>query len=177
MQSLSYPVQQNDGTYLTIIAKDKIPKQSTMCERLGIKSPKTLRLHLNYLIERGYIQKLDNGDYLLPEMENIYFLIPSKTLEYLRDNCRNHVVKIYVYLGQRYKYALEQGKMYEFNLEELGNHIGLKVKNNSRGYAIINNALDLLYNSGLIDYCEYFDGQAQRKKLTKFNFEYSHNNG
>ena len=105
MQSLSYPVQQNDRTYLTIIAKDKIPKQNIMCERLGIKSPKTLRLHLNYLIERGYIQKLDNGDYLLPEMENIYFLIPLKTLEYLRDNCRNHVIKIYVYLGQRYKYA------------------------------------------------------------------------
>ena len=51
-----------------------------MCERLGIKSPKTLRSHLNYLIERDYIQKLDNGDYLLPEMENIYFLIPLKTL-------------------------------------------------------------------------------------------------
>lgn len=101
---------------------------------------------------------MDNGDYLLPEIENIYFLIPLPTLQYLKDNCRDHVVKIYVYLGQRYKYALEQGKMYEFNLEELGNHIGLKVKNNSRGYAIINNALDLLYNSGLIDYCEYFDG-------------------
>ena len=84
---------------MTVVAKDKIPKQNVMCERLGIKSPKTLRLHLNYLIERGYIQKLDNGDYLLPEMENIYFLIPLKTLEYLRDNCREHVIKIYVYLG------------------------------------------------------------------------------
>lgn len=177
MQSLSYPVQQEDGTYLTIVAKDKIPKQSVMCERLGIKSPKTLRSHLNYLIERDYIQKLDNGDYLLPEMENIYFLIPLKTLQYLNDNCREHVIKIYVYLGQRYKYALEYGKMYEFNLEELGNHVGIKVKNNSRGYSIINNALDLLYNSGLIDYCEYFDGQTQRKKLTKFGFEYSTKNG
>jgi hypothetical protein len=58
-------------------------------------------------------------------------------------------------------------------LEELGEHIGIKVKNNSRGYEIINNALELLYNSGLIDYCEFFDGQAQRKKLTKFSFEHS----
>ena len=176
MQSLSYPVKQDDGTYLTVVSKDDIPKQSAMCEKLGIKSPKTLRAHLNYLIEREYIQKMDNGDYLLPEMENIYFLIPLPTLQYLKNNCREHVIKIYVYLGQRYKYALEQGKMYEFNLEELGSHIGLKVKNNSRGYAIINNALDLLYNSGLIDYCEYFDGQAQRKKLIKFSFEYSHKN-
>ena len=53
---------------------------------------------------------------------------------------------------------MEKGKNYEFTLEELGNHIGIKVKINSRGYEIINNALELLYNSGLINYCTYFDG-------------------
>lgn len=91
-------------------------------------------------------------------MENIYFLIPLKTLKYLNDNCKEHVIKIYVYLGQRYKWALEKGIMYEFTLEELGNHIGIKVKNNSRGYEVINNALELLSNSGLIDYVSFFDG-------------------
>jgi hypothetical protein len=44
-------------------------------------------------------------------------------------------------------------------LEEIGEHTGIKVKNNSRGYEIINNALTLLYNSGMIDYVSYFDGQ------------------
>jgi hypothetical protein len=57
-------------------------------------------------------------------------------------------------------------------LEEIGEHTGIKVKNNSRGYEIINNALTLLYNSGMIDYISYFDGQMQKKKLTKFSFEY-----
>lgn len=142
-----------------------------MCETLGIKSPKTLRNHLNYLIEQGYVQ--DRQDkYILPEMENIYFLIPLKTLKYLNDNCKEHVIKIYVYLGQRYKWALDKGIAYEFTLEELGNHIGIKVKNNSRGYEIINNALELLNNSGLIDYVSFFDGQMQKKKLTKFSYEY-----
>lgn len=142
-----------------------------MCETLGIKSPKTLRNHLNYLIEQGYVQ--DRQDkYILPEMENIYFLIPLKTLKYLNDNCKEHVIKIYVYLGQRYKWALDKGIAYEFTLEELGNHIGIKVKNNSRGYEIINNALELLSNSGLIDYVSFFDGQMQKKKLTKFSYEY-----
>jgi hypothetical protein len=53
---------------------------------------------------------------------------------------------------------LDKGIAYEFTLEELGNHIGIKVKNNSRGYEIINNALELLSNSGLIDYVSFFDG-------------------
>jgi hypothetical protein len=48
--------------------------------------------------------------------------------------------------------------MYEFTLEELGAHVGIKVKNNSRAYEVINNALDLLENSGLIKYVSYFDG-------------------
>ena len=77
---------------------------------------------------------MDNGDYLLPKKENIYFLIPLETLTYINDNCKEHVIKIYVYLGQRYKFALEQGRQYEFTSEELGEHIGIKVKNNSRGY-------------------------------------------
>jgi hypothetical protein len=53
---------------------------------------------------------------------------------------------------------LDNGILYEFTLEELGNHIGLKIKNNSRGYEIINNALELLCNSGLVDYVSFFDG-------------------
>lgn len=110
-------------------------------------------------------------------MENIYFLIPLKTLQYLNDNCREHIIKIYVYLGQRYKYALSKGYSYEFTLEELGEHIGLKIKNNSRGYEIINNALDLLYNSDLIDYQSFFDGRSLKKKLIKFSFEYKQKNG
>lgn len=142
-----------------------------MCEALGIKSPKTLRNYLNYLIEQGYVQDCQDK-YVLPEMENIYFLIPLKTLKYLNDNCKEHVIKIYVYLGQRYKWALEKGTMYEFTLEELGNHTGIKVKNNSRGYEVINNALELLSNSGLIDYVSFFDGQMQKKKLIKFSYEY-----
>lgn len=151
-----------------------MPKQAFICEILGIKSPKTLRSHLNYLIEQGYVEE-EPDKYILPRKEDIYFLIPRKTLSYLRNNCRDHVIKIYVYLGQRYKYAIHNGKNYEFTLEELGTHIGLKVKNNSRSYEIINNALDLLYNSGLIDYVSFFDGQMQKKKLIKFSMEYLQN--
>lgn len=162
-------IDKTENKYLTYVEKDKIPKQSDMCSILGIKSPKTLRNHLNYLIEQGYIEDREEK-YVLPEMEDIYFLIPLKTIRYLKDNCKDHVFKIYIYLGQRYKWAIEKGVVYDFTLEELGNHIGLKIKNNSRGYEIINNALALLSNSGLIEYIGYFDGQMQKKKLIKFSF-------
>ena len=173
LQSLSeYEViDKQENKYFVFIQKKNMPKQNIMCEILGIKSPKTLRTHLNYLIEQGYVQDAENK-YVLPELEDIYFLIPLKTIQYLKDNCKEHVFKIYIYLGQRYKWALSNGTLYEFTLEELGNHIGLKIKNNSRGYEIINNALELLCNSGLVDYVSFFDGQMQKKKLTKFSFEY-----
>jgi hypothetical protein len=50
-----------------------------MCAILGIKSPKTLRAHLNYLIATNYIVEQDDR-YELPEMESIYFLIPLSTI-------------------------------------------------------------------------------------------------
>ena len=41
----------------------------------------------------------DDVAYYLPEMEDIYFLIPLDTLKYLNNNCKEHVIKIYIYLG------------------------------------------------------------------------------
>ena len=167
-------IDKEKNLFITYVLKKDLPKQTDICSVLGIKSPKTYRNHLAYLIEKEYIVE-EQDRYILPETENIYFLIPLPTLQYLNDNCKDHIIKIYVYLGQRYKYALSQGKMYEFTLEELGAHTGIKVKNNSRGYEILNNALELLYNSGLIDYVSFFDGQMQKKKLTQFSFEYTKN--
>ena len=162
--------------YQTYVPKSKMPTQASMCKSLGIKSPKTLRQHLQYLVDQKYIIPGDEGSdvaYYLPEMENIYFLIPLDTLKYLNNNCRDHVIKIYIYLGQRYKMALGLGKQYEFTLEELGTHIGIGIKNHVKQYEVVNNALELLYNSGLINYISFFNGQTQKKKLTNFSFTYT----
>lgn len=169
-QSLSK--YENEKTY---VLKKDLPKQIDICEILGIKSPKTYRTHLLYLIEQGYIIE-EEDKYILPRVEDIYFLIPLKTLQYLNDNCREHIIKIYIYLGQKYKFGLVKGSQYEFTLEEIGEHIGLKIKNNSRAYSVINNALDLLVNSGLIDYISFFDGQVQKKRLTEFSFDFKSKN-
>ena len=123
-------IDKNLNLYQTYVSKKKMPTQKKLCEALGIGSPKTLKKQLAYLEERGYIISGDeeNKDvaYYLPEMENIYFLIPTGTLQYLNDNCKEHVIKIYIYLGQRYKMALEEGRQYTFTLKEMRQFVNKK---------------------------------------------------
>lgn len=166
-------IDQKLNLFQTFVLKSKMPKKKELCEKLGINSTKTLNAHLKYLEERGFIISGDGSNdiiYYLPEMEEFYFLIPLPTLQYLNDNCREHVLKLYIYLGSRYKWALSSGKQYEFTLEELAEHIGIKVKNYSRGYQVINNALDLLVNSGLIKYVSCYENGVAFKRLTGFSF-------
>ena len=54
--------------------------------------------------------------------------------------------------------ALNMGKQYEFTLEEIGTHLGIGLKNHTKQYEVVNNALELLFNSGLIEYVNFFDG-------------------
>ena len=95
-------------------------------------------------------------------------MIPLPTLQFLNDTLKEQVVKIYLYLGQRWKYKQNN---YIFTLEEIGLHIGIKINHNTRNYEIINNALICLRNNGLIDYIEFYDGEKPRKRLTKFSLE------
>ena len=44
-------VDEEKKEYITYVSKKKMPNQPKICEILGIKSPKTLRSYLNYLIE------------------------------------------------------------------------------------------------------------------------------
>lgn len=171
LQKLSLPNREGD----TIVGKKYMPKQSEMCNILHIKSPKTLRTHMQYLIESGYVIKLENGDFFLPNKEDMYLKIPLPTIQYLTDNCREHVVKIYIYLGQRYKYAQTLGRNYEFTLKEIAKHIGLNANHRKDVYSVVNNALDLLYNSGLIDFVSFVDVDTPKKRLTMFNLDYIKN--
>lgn len=172
LQSCSMPVAQPDGSIITKVFKKDLPKQADMCKKLGIGSPKTLRTKMKLLESRGFVLKEEDGNYILPEREDMFLMIPLETLQFINNNCKEHIMKIYIYLGQRYKFALSKGQPYEFTSEELGEHCGIKVKNNSRGYQIINDALTLLVNNGLIDYVSFFNGVTQKKKLTNFSFEY-----
>ena len=71
---------------MTIVKKDSLPTQSVMCEKLGIKSPKTLRAHIDYLKQMGYIIEDDEGNYILPEKEDIFLMLQLDNMKYLNNN-------------------------------------------------------------------------------------------
>lgn len=99
-------------------------------------------------------------------MEEIYFMIPLDTLKFLNDTMKEQVIKIYIYLGQRYKYK----PGYVFTIAEIAEHIGLTLGNNQRNYEIINNALICLKNNELINYAEFYEGKYPKKRLINFSF-------
>ena len=154
----------------TVIDKYTMPTQRVICDAVGIKSPKTLRGHLQYLINAGYIVEEENF-FVLPNKEEFYFLIPLETIKYLNDTLKEQVIKIYVYLGQRYQYAQSKGDLYQFTLEEIASHIGYTLVGNPRGYETVYNALDCLRQLGLIDYVDFHRGMVPYKRLTKFSLQ------
>ena len=64
---------------MTVVMKSDLPTQAKIMEKIGLGSPKTLRAHLKYLIEHGYV--IDEDDrYILPNVEDIYLLLPLDTV-------------------------------------------------------------------------------------------------
>ena len=90
LQSISMP---NDG--VTEVIKKDMPAQSKICEKIGVKSPKTYRAHLKYLIDIGYVIE-EEDKYILPNVEDIYLLLPLDTLHFILDTITESVIKIYI---------------------------------------------------------------------------------
>ena len=166
LQSIS---TSEDG--VTFVNKWDLPKQNEICEKIGLKTAKTYRSHLQQLIDCGYVvEDIENKRYILPNQEAIYLLLPLSTLQFLTDVMREYVIKLYIYLGQKWKNDLGR----EFTYEELGQHIGIKLAGNPRGYTTIKNALLVLSNCGLIKVSEeYFvDKGKSRHELLQWTTEY-----
>ena len=170
LQSISRPCEIENRIETRVFFKD-MPKNADIMNKIGIKSYKTLKGHLQYLIDTGYVIE-GEGYYILDNKENIFLMIPLSTLQFLIDVVQDNIIKIYIYLGQKYKYATSLGTQYEFTLQELADHLGIKINGNGRAYEMLKNALSALHDFGLIDWIEYYDGHAPKKKLTKYSFEY-----
>lgn len=129
----------------TVLYKSELPAQYMICSKLGIKDARTYKSHLKYLIDTQYV--VDCGDrYILPNQENVYLLLPLETLRFICDTLTPFVIKIYIYLGQRWKFK----KNYDFTYAELAEHVGIKLVGNARGYEQITNVLLVLEKLGLI---------------------------
>ena len=176
LQSISKPYKTDMGVMQTRVYVKDLPKQPVICQAAQVKSPKTLKVHLEYLKTAGYLTEAANGEYyILEDREKAFLMIPLNTLSFLMDVVQEHIIKIYVYLGQKYKYALSEGRSYEFTIQELADHIGLKTNGNARTYEVIKNALSALADFELIEYGSYFNGVAAKKKLVNYSYEYKDN--
>ena len=152
---------------VTVVAKIDLPTQAKMAEKIGVKSTKTFRSHLQYLIDTGYVEDYDDH-YVLPNIEDIYLLLPLETIQFITDTIKESVIKVYIYLGQRWSYK----KGYVFTQEEIAQHLGMKLAGNPRARQMIHNALDILQDVGLISFENFFDGKSPRYRLIGWSVYY-----
>lgn len=171
LQSKSMPVKISDY-YETRVDKFELGTQGEFCEAIQIKSPKTLRKHLNTLIETGYLRN-EKDYYVLIQKEDIFFKMPLDTLRFIQNTIKEDVIKIYIYLGQRYKFAASQGTKYSFSIKEIVEHLGLSLNDKNRNF--VKDGLDALMNNGLIKFVSYREGKAPRLRLVDFSYEYKTN--
>lgn len=171
LQSKSMPVKISDY-YETRVDKFELGTQGEFCEAIQIKSPKTLRKHLNTLIETGYLRN-EKDYYVLIQKEDIFFKMPLDTLRFIQNTIKEDVIKIYIYLGQRYKFAASQGTKYSFSIKEIVEHLGLSLNDKNRNF--VKDGLDALMNNELIKFVSYREGKAPRLRLVNFSYEYKTN--
>ena len=134
---------------------------------LPYSSPKTYRAHMKYLIDTGYVIE-EKDMYILPNIEDIYLLLPLDTLQFILDVVTESVIKIYIYLGQRYKFK----KDYVFTQEEIAQHLGVKLDGKPETSRKIKNGLIALQNHGLIEYETFYDGKSHRYRLLNWSKQF-----
>lgn len=172
LQSKSMPVKISDDYYETRVDKFDLGTQADFCEAIQIKSPKTLRKHLNVLIETGYLIDGD-GYYTLVQKQDIFFKIPLDTLRFIQNTIKEDVIKIYIYLGQRYKFAATQGRKYSFSIKEIVEHLGLSLNDKNRNF--VKDGLDALMNDELIKFVSYREGKVPKLRLVDFSYKHKTN--
>lgn len=110
----------------------------------------------------------------MPKKEDIFFKIPLDTLRFIQNTIKEDVIKIYIYLGQRYKYAEINGFKYSFTIKEIAKHLGLS-QTSEQSRIFIKDGLDALTNNGLIKFVSYYEGRTPKMRLIDFSYEYKTN--
>lgn len=141
------------------------------------RTPQTVRTKIKKLVEMGLItqEQLElNGQkelvYIIPQNTiGKYEIIYEDIMWYIICTRKRFILKIYLYLLNKYDWKKELGAdMYSFTLGELAEVIGYSKNCAATGTVlqIISMALTSLRNEGIIDFVDYSDGKATRKRLT-----------
>jgi hypothetical protein len=131
---------------------------------------KTIRSNTKVLIDTGFLEEGTTKDnygkevecYYLPYKHNYFRCIPNTTLKYLLTVKGKDVIKVYVYLLDKFLWKAKQGEKYIFTGKELLLAIGYSEKTITKGskgkkssfdpYEKIRYILNSLSNEGLIKF-------------------------
>ena len=173
LQSLSYINKDNERF---IYSSDF--KQEKIAQELNIPIA-TFKRNFKALQVAGFVQKGKVKDlkgkqvscYYLPyNVNEKYKLIPTTTLDYLLQINTQNVIKVYLYLLDKYEWKNKNNAQYIFTKAELIEAIGYSTKNNQGSYDLINYILTSLKNNGLINYEEfYYNNKIPNIKLINVN--------
>lgn len=108
--------------------------------------------------------------YELPyDKQQLYKLIPIDTLIYILSIGSQNLIKIYVYLLNKYQWKAQTNDTYRFTYKELIQEcLGLKSVTNSRDYTIVRNCLDALIKLKLIELGLDYDRVGDNGQLTTY---------
>lgn len=138
------------------IPKDNINK-SQLAKVCGYKTRNTLYSHINDLIENGYINETEEK-YILPNLNSgEYFLIPYDTAQFLVGTQTTNVIKVYVYLANRWMANKQEG--FGITYKKLCEVVNL-YWNDQNNRETISNILLTLHNNFLLTITDpyYYDG-------------------
>lgn len=159
----------------TRVWKSELPIQKKICQSIRISSTKTYRNRLQALQNYGYLKQTDEY-FVLLNPQKTYLPIPLETLKFLIDATNSEVIKVYIYLGQGHRMAIQQHRKYIFTKKQLINAISIheeKGKESKSQYEVLDNILICLKNNGLIDYEDFQSGKVTRMRLIDFNLNYT----
>lgn len=146
----------------TRVYKNKIPSTKIIAEEILRKSRSTYNNYINTLKKEGYLE--DRGEYwVLPKVEEMYFTMELDLLQHFIYSIKEEVLKVYIYLGQRYNYKPGD---YVFTIKEICEHLGLGYERNHKA---ISSHIDLLQNLGLIKIAHFYEGNKPMMRLTGFS--------
>lgn len=142
LQSLSEVDQAKNQRF---VPKKRFPK-ARLSELCGYKARNTLYTHLRHLVDLGYLTE-DTDNYYLTFLPKNFFLIPIDTALFLIQTQTENVIKVYVYLTNRWFYS--HNRPFYTSYRQIADAVGLYADDNSTR-TTISNILLTLHNNFLI---------------------------
>lgn len=130
-------------------------EKQEICEIAGINNSRTLKRHLDKLIDAKLIEIDDNKYYFPKEHEVKYQIITRKALKRVLDTKDNNSLRIYGLLLKWYKWKIKENSFYIFTNKEILEKIGYS-QDNKKASVMVTQILNDLEESGIISYQDVY---------------------